>query len=85
METTSIQRTMEFCCFQEDSPEKKFCKLKEFKRKIFYLIEDLGAQRMNIIMLNYNLLLRMCITELGMLYKHLNFCLWIFNYSWIDS
>ena len=55
--------------------EKKFCKLKQFKRKIFYLIEDLGAQRMNIIMLNYNLLLRMCITELGMLYKHLNLCL----------
>lgn len=41
METTSIQRTMEFCCFQKDSLEKKFCRLNEFKIKIFYLLEDL--------------------------------------------
>lgn len=74
METTSVQRTMEFCCFQKDSLEKKFCRLNEFKIKIFYLIEDLEAQRMNIIMLHYNLL--------GMLYKHFNFYLWIFDYSW---
>lgn len=77
METTSVQRTMEFSCFQKDSLEKKFCRLNELKIKIFYLIEDFEAQRMNIIMLHYNLL--------GMLYKHFNFYLWIFDYSWIDS
>lgn len=77
METTSVQRTMEFSCFQKDSLEKKFCRLNELKIKIFYLIEDLEAQRMNIIMLHYTLL--------GMLYKHFNFYLWIFDYSWIDS